>query len=109
MTKTVTDANLAHLISEYSHTSGSYLDQVYLALCELRDRRQQSEPKVQFQVHVQRNVIGLDSGMSYPKNCEHVAFGPVFDTQDAAILFGQSKGWMDIWWHVEQLNREAKP
>ena len=62
MTKTVTDANLAHLISEYSHTSGSYLDQVYLALCELRDRRQQSEPVCE---HGGGKVVYTQAGAVY--------------------------------------------
>lgn len=67
----------------------------------------QAEPKAPpgWQVYVQRNVIGADGGLQYPANCEHVPFGPIFDTQDSARLYGASKGWMDIWWHVEQVNR----
>lgn len=58
-----------------------------------------------FQVHVQRNVIGLSHGFDYPKSIEHVPFGPLYDTEDAAKLSVAGKGWMDLWWNVRPVNR----
>jgi|SRR6185295_11333828 len=68
--------------------------------------RQVEPPAPQkFCVYVQKNVIGLGSFLEYPKNIELVPFGPVFDTEDAARLFGAKHGWMDIWWNVQPVNR----
>lgn len=91
-----------------SYDGGATLHQLsvmWTAVCEL----QQDEPEVPqgWQVHVQRNVVGLDAGLGYPANVEQIPYGSVFDTKDAASLSVQHKGWHPLWWSVRPVpNRE---
>ncbi len=53
-----------------------------------------------YQVHALENVLGLYVPPGeMPKL---IPTGPVFDTKDAATLYGSSRGWMDLWWCVKE-------